>query len=69
MKPNEYKTRIQALGFETYKSWADYVGIHVVTHQKHIAGDRKIPKPLIKIVEWLESGKLENPNGDKNGIN
>lgn len=62
MTPTEYKTRIKALGFTSGASWARFVGIDRTTHFRHLKGSRGIPATLIKIVEWMEAGELDNPN-------
>ena len=62
MTPTQYKTRIDALGFPSGASWAKFVGIDRTTHFRHIQGSRRIPVTLWRIIEWLEAGKLKNPN-------
>jgi hypothetical protein len=63
MNPDEYKKRIEALGFPSGASWARFVGIRRETHFRHIKGDiAPIPDVYLKIVEWLETGDLRNPN-------
>lgn len=61
MTPKQYRTRIEALGFNA-SQWAKFVGIDRTTHFRHLKGDRRIPQTLINIVEWLESGDLVKPN-------
>jgi len=65
--PKEYKRRIKALGFKSGAAWANWVGVTVKTHQRHILPSyhknaARIPQTLWNILDWLESGKLENPN-------
>ena len=62
MTPDQYKARIEALGFPSGASWANFVDIDRTTHFRHLQGSRRIPKTLWRIVEWLEQGKLVNPN-------
>ena len=66
MTPDQYKKRIEALGFNQ-SQWARFVGIDRTTHFRHLKGPdhpsgRSIPQTLKNIVEWLENGKLDNPN-------
>lgn len=66
MTPKQYRTRIEALGCPSGAAWARFVGIDRGAHTRHLMGvehrnGRKIPKTLIIVLGWLESGDLKNP--------
>ena len=67
MTTKAYKQRIEALGFKNGNQWARFVGISRSAHTRqcmepHQKNSRDIPQTLWRIVEWLEQGKLVNPN-------
>ena len=64
MTPKEYRARIEALGFNA-NQWVKFVGIDRTTHFRHLKGERRIPKTLINVVEWLDRGELANPNSSQ----
>ena len=62
MTPEEYETRIAALGFESGAAWAEYVGIDRTTHFRHLQREDGPPLYLQLIVQMLEMLPDMNPN-------
>lgn len=67
MTNHEYKNKLKDLGFN-FASYARFCGVNRSTVLRHCTGAKPIPYLYIRVLEWIEEGKLENPNELKKGL-
>lgn len=61
MDNHEYKKKLQDLGFN-FASYARFCGVNRSTVMRHCTGAiEPIPYIYIRVLEWIEEGKLEKP--------
>ena len=62
MTPKQYRARFEALGFNP-STWGKFVCLSRSTVFRHLKGEiDPIPQIYWRVIEWLEQGKLDNPN-------